>query len=640
MLVFAFFLDASAQQNALDSMLTLNQSLAGERKINNLINISRQYFILGDTAGIPYALEAIELSRQMNFEKGEGMANLFLALLYDLHDTDKAIEYYYRSSNILEKFDHPWTAFGYDNIANIYRDRGWYPESMEYLLKSLKVHERFADTLQMAKILSGIGFLNTRLGNNTESIEWQRKALALLKHIQDDEIRAVIYGRIGIAYDEMNEYDSAHFYNDKAIEIFTKFNDDFYLSLWLGNKANTYIKQQKYALATDLIKKARKHAKSENDIPNLLINSGRIAIETGRFAEAEKILDSAILLTINYKLRNFQADACYSKYELYKKQGKYSQALDFYIRYSSIMDSLLDEQKTGQIAQMKIRYQTEEKEKALLIEKAENERLAKEKALTEIALYNRNLWIISISGAGLIAILILLFISQRNKQKARAEKDAALILEREKGMKAIFEAQEEERKRIAKDLHDGLGQEISAIKMYFQHLATTLLQINPGIKADVEKIGKMITEAGTDVRNISHQMMPRALTELGLVEALEDMIDKSFSKSHIICKFEHYNIHERLPQHVEIGLYRIAQELLNNIIKHSGAEKVDVQLMNIKNHCVLIIQDDGMGIQEKTKKDGVGMMNITNRLRSLNGEMNIESENGKGTMATIRIALE
>jgi len=175
--------------------------------------------------------------------------------------------------------------------------------------------------------------------------------------------------------------------------------------------------------------------------------------------------------------------------------------------------------------------------------------------------------------------------------------------------------------------------------MFFQSLSNSFIIEKPELKEDVEKISKMITDAGTDVRTISHQMMPRALTELGLVAALEDMIDKSFSKSKVDCNFEHYNISDRLPQHVEIGLYRIAQELLNNIIKHSNAVKVDVQLMKMQNHCVLIVQDDGKGIDDDAKSDGIGMMNINNRLRSMNGEMNMESGSGEGTTATIRIAL-
>jgi len=629
---------ATGQANP-DSMLQLNKALTGEAKVNNLINISRQFLINNDTTGIRYAKEAIAYSKEMNFLEGKGKSYLFLALLSNLYNDNLAIDYYYQSSSILGKLGHPWTAFGYENIAKIYRDRGWYPEAMEFSLKSLAVYEKSGDTLQMVKVLSAIGFLNTQLGNNRESISRQNEALKLLNHTKNPEVKGLILGRIGIAYDEMGIYDSAHLYNDQAIALFQENKDDTYLSRWLGNKANTYIKEKKFSLAEYYLGQARRHVKTDAEVTNLLINTGKVYLETGRYRAAENVLDSAIKKTILLKQRKFWSEACYRKYELNIAQGNFAQALDYYIRFATLEDSLLDEEKAGQIAQMKIRYETGQKEKALLLEQAKNDKLDKEKALAEVAVYNRNIWMLGIAGFSIATIFFLLYLSQRNKRKAHAEKDAAIIEEREKGMKAIFEAQEEERKRIAKDLHDGLGQQLSAIKMKFQNITGKFLSDKPELKDDIGKIGKMIADAGSDVRSISHQMMPKALTELGLVEALEDMFDKSFSKSEVDCHFEHYNLTERLPQHIEIGLYRIMQELLSNIIKHSDASKVDIQLMKMQNHCILIVQDDGKGINMDGKKDGIGIMNITNRLRSLKGEMNMESASGKGTTATIRVAL-
>jgi len=592
-----------------------------------------------DSLSISYAWQAIDLAKQLGYKKGEGMAYLFLAIPYDGKNDDLAMKYYKQSSDILNKIDHPWTAFGYENSATIYRERGWYPEALDLSLRSLSVYEKSGDTLQMVKVLSAIGYLNIKMGDYTECIVWQNKALHLLGSIRNSELKGLAIGRIGIAYDEMGIYDSAHYYNEKAIAIFRADENDFYLSQWLGNIGNTYIKQSNYKVAEDYLNQAKDHLFTGPEKTNLLINMGKIYLETERYSNATSILDSAIHNAIIHKQNRFRAEAYYRKYELYKVQGSPSTALDFYIKYTAIEDSLLNEEKTEQIAHMKVRYDTEQKEKALLIEKAENERLAKEKALAEIKVYNRNKWIIGIASLSSIIILLMIAFSQRNKRKAQAEKDAAIIEEREKGMKAIFDAQEEERKRIAKDLHDGIGQQVSAIKMFFQSLSGSFVKDKPELKDDIEKISKMITDAGTDVRTISHQMMPRALTELGLVAAMEDMIDKSFSKSKVECNFEHYNIDDRLPQHVEIGLYRIAQELLNNIIKHSNAVKVDVQLMKMQNHCLLIVQDDGKGIDENANSDGIGMMNINNRLRSMNGEMNMESGMGEGTTATIRISL-
>jgi len=642
-LIFIGFLQLasySAAQTELDSMLSINPDLSGKDKVYNLINISRQFFIANDTSGIAYARQAVDLSEQMNFEEGEGRAYLFLALLYTQRNNDLAIEYYHQSSTILEKTAHPWSAFGYENAAKIYTDRGWYPEALDFYLKALRVYEKSADTTQMAKVMSSIGYLNTKLNEREECIVWQKKALHLINEMKNPEMSGLILGRIGIAWDEMGVFDSAHYYNDRAIKLFSTIEDDYYLSQWYGNKANTYTKQNKFKEAEKYLILARKHQTTKFEKTNQLINFGKVYLETARYQEAKLYLDSALKSAESNKQNRFLADAFFRKYELSLALNNLESALDYYIKFQSIEDSLLNQEKSAQIARMKVRFDTEEKDKALLIEKATNEKLAKEKALAEVAVYNRNMWIILIGGLGLIAILLLLYFSQRARIKARIEKDAAIIEEREKGIEAIFTAQEEERKRIAKDLHDGLGQQISAIKMNFQHLANTFLANNPESDEAAAKIEKMINEAGTDVRSISHQMMPRALTELGLVDALEDMIDKSFTNSAINCNFEHYNIKDRLPQHVEIGLYRIAQELLNNIIKHSKAVSVEVQLMIMGNHCVLIIQDDGQGIDDNSgKKDGIGMMNINNRLRSLKGEINMESDAGKGTTATIRVAL-
>lgn len=325
--------------------------------------------------------------------------------------------------------------------------------------------------------------------------------------------------------------------------------------------------------------------------------------------------------------------------ELYNKKGQYKKASELYLEFKTIDDSLYIVDRDEKIEQIKVKYETEKKEKALLKERAENERLQKEKALTEIRLYNRNKWIIGIISASLILIFFILFISQRNKRKAQAEKDSVIISEREKGLKAVFNAQEEERKRIAKDLHDGIGQQISAVKMYFHNLSKGIIETKPELKEDILKVNKMISDTAADVRTISHQMMPKALLELGLVDALEDLLENNFFKTNVKYSFENFGLKKRLPSNVEIALYRIAQELFNNIIKHSGAQKVDVQLMKMESHCILIVQDDGLGIPESDTSDGIGMLNINNRLSTINGNLNMDSGKGEGTTATIRIAL-
>ena len=175
--------------------------------------------------------------------------------------------------------------------------------------------------------------------------------------------------------------------------------------------------------------------------------------------------------------------------------------------------------------------------------------------------------------------------------------------------------------------------------MFFQSLTSEITETKPELKEDIEKVKNMITDTGSDIRNISHQMMPKALTELGLTDAIEDLLENCFFKTDVKYNFEHFGFKVRLPSNVEIALYRIAQELLQNIIKHSGAKNVDVQLSKMERYCILIVEDDGEGIPESGSSDGIGMMNINNRLSTINGNLNMDSGKGEGTTATIRIAL-
>jgi signal transduction histidine kinase len=626
-------------QNEIDSLLTAGQDMEDIERVNNLINISRQYFIEEDTSGIRYAKQAIKLSREIDYYEGVGKAMLFMALNYEFVDNEKAIHYFMLSSDTLSILNHSWAGFGYENAARIYQTTGWYPEALDAALKALNAYERAGDSVQFAKTASIVGYINDLMGNHREGIYWQKKALQFRNPDEALHVRGLVLGRIGIAYDEMGMWDSAHYFNDEAIVIFRKLNDDYYVSQWLSNKANTLMKQNKMSEAENFLEQSLKIQKNGRERTIILINLGRVYLETDRYQNAGLVIDSAIYWAMQYHQLEFLSEAYFRKYELNKKLGRISNALNFYIRYSNLKDSLLNEKKTEQIAQMKVRYQSEQKEKELLAERAEKESLAKEKALAEIRLYNRNKWMIGISSLSLIIILSGLALTQRKRRKIQAGKDAAIITEREKGIKAVFDAQEEERQRIAKDLHDGVGQQISAVKIHLQGLKKLVSEKLPEEKSEIDNIVEMVSDTGNDIRHISHKMMPRALTELGLVAALEDMLEKSFKYHKIACSFDHHAMEERLSNHVEVGLYRIAQELIHNIIKHSGAGKVDVQLMKTSTHCVLIVRADGKGLNSESNKDGIGMMNINNRLRTLRGELNLESETGQGTTATIRIAI-
>lgn len=222
-------------------------------------------------------------------------------------------------------------------------------------------------------------------------------------------------------------------------------------------------------------------------------------------------------------------------------------------------------------------------------------------------------------------------------QKFEQEKNDAIVKEKERSLKALIDAQETERSRIARELHDGVVQQIGSVILKSRHI---LSKLNLLKTKESQELLESLENSNRDLRTISHQMMPIALKELGILSALNDLLDSSLNYSNINYSLEHYNILERLPQRIEITIYRIVQELINNIIKHSKATEVSVQLFNANNTIILIVEDNGIGFSSEKKKKGIGLLNISSRLDMVNGDVNFEPSPKSGTLITIKIPLQ
>lgn len=187
----------------------------------------------------------------------------------------------------------------------------------------------------------------------------------------------------------------------------------------------------------------------------------------------------------------------------------------------------------------------------------------------------------------------------------------------------------------AKDLHDGVVQQIAAVKLT---LANVLDKLPDKEKVEVEK-AKIIAEAAAEeTRDLSHQMMPKVLIEVGLIPAMEEVINNMLLRSDLEVDFQQHGLKDRYENRIEIAVYRIFQELVNNIIKHSNAKQVDIQLMENAGKLMLIVEDDGVGMNGENQ-NGIGLSNIQSRLTTIDGKVNYESGNTSGTVATIVIPL-
>ncbi len=204
----------------------------------------------------------------------------------------------------------------------------------------------------------------------------------------------------------------------------------------------------------------------------------------------------------------------------------------------------------------------------------------------------------------------------------------------------LIEAQEEERKKIAQYLHDGVGQQLTGIKLGFQKISDQVKNKEWPQKHTLNNLVKVADLSIQEVRSLSHDLMPKALLALGLYEAISDLLEQSLGQTNIQYSLERFGSSDRIGSKIEITLYRICQELITNIIKHSNAKEVHFQLINNGRHIVLLVEDDGIGM-EKKQDIGIGIQNISDRLAALNGEKNIQSTNeNSGLLITIKIPLK
>lgn len=208
-------------------------------------------------------------------------------------------------------------------------------------------------------------------------------------------------------------------------------------------------------------------------------------------------------------------------------------------------------------------------------------------------------------------------------------------------MKAFVSGQDMERQRVAEDLHDSLGQKLSAIKLLSENIKWGESD-DFRSKEEVIKFEQSLNEAIEEVRNISHNLMPSALADFGLPNALSQLCRKLDSANGTRVSFQEFDVQGKMDKSIEYGLYRIAQELLNNAIRHAQAQEIILQLFQRENKLILTAEDDGKGFNKKEKifESRFGLNSITSRTKALNGIFILDSYPGRGTVASIEIPLK
>jgi len=300
-------------------------------------------------------------------------------------------------------------------------------------------------------------------------------------------------------------------------------------------------------------------------------------------------------------------------------------------------DSILSEERNNLIAGTELKYQIRNKENEIL-------RLQAEQQVAFLAIRQKNILNYILAGSALAILIISLLSLSNYRKKKKLQLQQITELENENQLlatEAVLKGQEEERSRLAKDLHDGLGGMLTGIKYSFSNMKEHLM-MTPENLLHFQRGLDMLDSSIEEMRRVAHNMMPEAMIKYGLNAALKDFCTGINSSGVIKVVYQDYGIDDlKIDQAASVTIYRIIQELLNNSIKHAGASKAVVQLTKEGNTLLITVEDDGKGFDSALldQAAGIGWVNIRNRLRYLKAKVDVQSLQGKGTSVNIEIYL-
>lgn len=508
-----------------------------------------------------------------------------------LENNEEAIVAFYKAIEINELLHNSSVLVGnYINLATYYKRQKDYELALKYYLEAKDEVAKANDPTRLPMIYLGLGDI---LGEETFETHnfvlansYYHKALKSYVEQQDSARISIVYNNLGVLHSHQSKFDSSLYYYDKSLVLKKSLEDQRGQIIISLNMGNIYMEQGNYGLALEYF------------------NQGSyLALQFDDQVNYHHIISNILKCKINL--------------------GELDEADSLFAIYNSLNDSIFNQEKAKNLKELEVLYETKKIGNDL------KDQIKQTEAKTRLSY-----WYLALAvGLALLFVITILFFIQNKKYQQTLKTQELERLKKAQEIKelnAMMQGQEEERNRIAEDLHDRLGARLSAIK---------LLTLNNGQKNT--PLSKMVEDAIKETREISHNLSTDMLTRFGLANAIGDFIRTVNESNQIEGDFTTTNLEERLPKVFEKTIFHIVLELVNNTIRHSGASSFFIQLTRYKNEIDLIYEDDGDGFDAKqTTFLGMGMKNLKARVESIKGKINFDSMPGKGVHVVMSASLD
>ncbi|HUS00226.1 MAG TPA: ATP-binding protein [Chitinophagaceae bacterium] len=506
--------------------------------------------------------------------------------------------------------------------------------STEGLARAEKINDRFI----MAQYNNVLGSIMLKLQNFEQARKYFIEQLTINRQINNKYEEAHALMNLADLSIDSKKMQEAKSYIDNAISVYR-----IYVAPWVypeikqkyieDNLVYPYNKMSEVYKRLNKIDSALKyclwtiHYTEKHDVGNLYdrasyyVNAGDIYNQLKKPDSALFYLVSGLNLARKIKHREIIRDAFEQISIAFALKNRFDSAYTYQQFFSKLKDSIRNENSEREILKRDAAMQVE-----------------RQKRIQQVELTRQQLWrniIIAIS-IFVIAIVTILYNRRRIKQKMLYQQQ--LNKQQNELMNTVINVQDKERKRIAEDLHDTLGSILSAAKLKLSAIADSPVNGSNGGN-NYDDTMNLLDEAVNEMRNISQNLLPASLLKLGLVSGLKNLMEKISSASGLKINFIAHGFKGRLDETIEVSIYRIILEAINNVVKHAKAKNVTVQLVQYEDYINILVEDDGVGFDRSlaAKENGIGLNNIISRVDYMKGNIDIDTKPKAGTVINIDI---
>lgn len=616
----------------------LNKSKEDTSKVKLLFALTLEYEDHDMKKAMSYAKEGGRLSNKLNYTAGKLKYNKRMMYLHaTLMQHDSAIWYGKQILKIAtETKDSLNIGIAYITLGERYNFKSDYETGIAYSLKGLRIIERLDTSSKTRATLNASMAANyLMIKDYKKSIEFGKKAEILDRKNKNYKSLTCTLLNLGNAYDELGQDTKAIEAYKESLSLCDKYNFPSFVAMNCEGMVEIMDRQNKLDQVKYYAEKGLATAIKIADNFNIMScyqNLSVYYLKTNQQAKAKELLFKALDISKANDYKEARGTVLQSLSNVLYAEHDYALASQYQREAIKIKEDIFTESMAQKHANEEVKFETEKKENQIKLQTAE----IRQKNILNYFLI-----------AGTIAFLAISILSYRNyKHRQKLQQAKIDELETEKQLtatEAVLKGEEQERTRLAKDLHDGLGGMLSGIKFSLNNMKENLIMTPDNVHA-FERSIDMLDSSIKEMRRVAHNMMPEILVKYGLDTALKEYCEEMDRSGVLHVNYQLVGMYQAdIPQTTSITIYRIVQELLNNVIKHANAKNVLVQLHQSAQEKLLAVtvEDDGNGFDTELLKQsaGMGWLNIRNRVEFLKGRIDLQSAPSKGTSVMIEITI-